>query len=1202
MISAPLITSGLSAQEAASSTVDEETVVELSPFTVDSSDDAGYYTNQTLAGGRLRTNLSEVATSVQVMTTEFLEDIGATGLDEALLYATNVDTEGRGSNYIDSEMASGQELTNSAARENPGGANNVRGLGRATRTVDYFQTDIAFDSYISGRLDINRGANSFLFGLGSPGGIVNSSTGQASLGRNSTKVDLRVSTENFDSNLSQRASINHNQVLLEDKLAVRVAALWADDEYTQRPSGKETNRAYASFKLKPFNNKNITLRGSYEGGEIIHSPPNRLGPLENLSTFLSDPRGIVWPKTAQNASGRMWTNGYEALRASNADASGAGYNMLGLDNDGNVIRQWGNSEGAPVGNGWTPVFDGSETADGLPTRAFVLSNRGWWSNGNPTFDPDNSFSGSRAIKFYGPPGLSDTGIFNGYSERGLLDYSVYDWRTKLISGGLDYSEQTFDRKNLTLEMLSDNGNFGLELAIDRQNFDRTSNIAIGNPRLTFDTNETLPVGPNALFGDTNPNFGRLFIYTGVTTEKVRPSQRETQRATGFAKFDFEDKFDGGILSWLGKHTLTGLWDSAESSADQVDWVMSNEGPEADFHIADTNIIGNNRRARSIIYIGPTQMDAWSNPDFTMQDFQVGDLPERLGITGTPNGHKIQVAYWNVGDPAVDANRNSVRNDEHADVTEFTYGRYVNNAKIDKTVVDSWAINLQSRLLNDHLVANFGWRGDDVSYRLNSSPPTDPVNRNKLIDPAGFNLDDVEPRTSDAQNAAYGLVLKVPKRFLPENHQVSFHYGQSSNFAAAPDGYDVDGSITPPADGDTKDYGVTYTLGNKLNVRFNMYTGSASNLGSEAGSGPSFGYGVMAAQVILRPYPKSLEELDFYDWDGDGQFDDPTLDMFVGDPNLGVAGSDGILDEFASNNPLSLSQLHAVNAAWDKLTTPFMREATRFSWMPSSAPGAEDSELSFGNDMYFILKDTVDLEAKGKELEITYNPTPNWRIAFNATEQSSKIANSFPRLGEFGERYRAALDSVPPTVLADGTVIPLDRYHHNGGLLERAPYADKYNGNAFYGKYFNNSFGGQHYLYSKAVEGQEDPKVRKYRFNFITNYTFTEGRFKGFNVGGAYRYQDAAAIGFALKQDPDTLDYYPDPTSTFNDDKNKFVDMWVGYRRRIMNDRVSWKVQLNIRNVFADNDPLVAQYQPDGSWARAKLPSPRQFILQNSFNF
>ncbi|MBC9868678.1 MAG: hypothetical protein F7O42_12510, partial [Opitutae bacterium] len=72
-----------------------------------------------------------------------------------------------------------RQLTSEETREDPGNANRIRGLSRATRTVNYFETEIPFDSYISGRLDINRGSNSFLFGLGSPGGIINTQLAQA---------------------------------------------------------------------------------------------------------------------------------------------------------------------------------------------------------------------------------------------------------------------------------------------------------------------------------------------------------------------------------------------------------------------------------------------------------------------------------------------------------------------------------------------------------------------------------------------------------------------------------------------------------------------------------------------------------------------------------------------------------------------------------------------------------------------------------------------------------------------------------------------------------------------------------------------------------------------------------------------------------------------------------------------------------------
>ena len=62
----------------------------------------------------------------------------------------------------------------------PDGTTRVRGLSAPDRARNFFKTDIPFDSYNTDRVDLNRGANSFLFGLGSPAGLINSGlvTGQ----------------------------------------------------------------------------------------------------------------------------------------------------------------------------------------------------------------------------------------------------------------------------------------------------------------------------------------------------------------------------------------------------------------------------------------------------------------------------------------------------------------------------------------------------------------------------------------------------------------------------------------------------------------------------------------------------------------------------------------------------------------------------------------------------------------------------------------------------------------------------------------------------------------------------------------------------------------------------------------------------------------------------------------------------------------
>ncbi|MBT6767367.1 MAG: hypothetical protein HOA81_00045, partial [Opitutales bacterium] len=65
---------------------DAEEVYELSPFSVSSEDTVGYLAGNTLAGTRLKSQLKDIASAVQVVTEEFLEDTGATDFGELLTY------------------------------------------------------------------------------------------------------------------------------------------------------------------------------------------------------------------------------------------------------------------------------------------------------------------------------------------------------------------------------------------------------------------------------------------------------------------------------------------------------------------------------------------------------------------------------------------------------------------------------------------------------------------------------------------------------------------------------------------------------------------------------------------------------------------------------------------------------------------------------------------------------------------------------------------------------------------------------------------------------------------------------------------------------------------------------------------------------------------------------------------------------------
>src|SRR5215211_4932165 len=73
-------------------------IVELSPFTVNTSSDVGYVAENTLAGSRLNTKLRDTASSVAVFTKEFLDDLAITDLAQLLEYSVNseMDTNSQG--------------------------------------------------------------------------------------------------------------------------------------------------------------------------------------------------------------------------------------------------------------------------------------------------------------------------------------------------------------------------------------------------------------------------------------------------------------------------------------------------------------------------------------------------------------------------------------------------------------------------------------------------------------------------------------------------------------------------------------------------------------------------------------------------------------------------------------------------------------------------------------------------------------------------------------------------------------------------------------------------------------------------------------------------------------------------------------------------------------------------------------------------
>ncbi|MDQ8183563.1 TonB-dependent receptor plug domain-containing protein [Pelagicoccus sp. SDUM812005] len=1209
--SVPLVPAVMLAQE------DEEEIFELSPFTVEGAEDQGYYSSQTMAGGRLRTELKDVATSVQVVTEQFIEDVGATSIDEILAYTTGTEAAGSMSDYLQVAGENG-DLNQSETRQNPDAALRVRGLAAPTRTTNYFESAIPFNSYVSSRVDINRGANSFLFGLGSPGGIVNTSLQSAVLSDDSMKLSHRVSTENFESNYSQQFSVNMNKVLIEDKLAVRFAALEAEDEFMQKPAYKDEARRYFAVKFKPLAEHNINISANYEIGHTNAVPVDRLGPLETLTTFVDDPYGTQWGSTVDgevtNAAGRRINDPFNNWRA------GQSSTWLGLDANGEDIPLSYYQNQHLHRTGWMAVFDGSTgRTDGLADYGV---DTGWLNTvaelNNPYYNPTNhNYSRNENVLVRNlHMGNIDTGLFpeyEGYRAQGLLDYEIFDFRKHLYSGSIDNYSTEFDRKMAFIDATTKDGRFGIEIAYNRENSSRHSFVVNGSPSIDIDVNYTNPAGPaqdpndNTSLGVPNPNFGRLYFFAEASSNTRNADQREAMRATAFAKYDFADTFgEDSFLSKLGRHNLSVLLDESTVDTQRFNQKPMTFGNNANFHLAtDATIF--QRNASAIFYISDPYLNAFEDPNFRATDFYTTGAPAET-ILDYPSDYEIPLTYISRGNPETGEVSGALQQTKQGYYTPQFLDL---GGVLTRTEVSSQAANLQSYYLGGHLVANLGYREDQVTQIRNNEPPrygTDEgdvpgpaeLDNVAILSPDMFRLEDGEveaaPKTS---TFGYGLVLKAPKKWLPEWLGLTAHYGESSNFSPNVGKFDFWGNSVPGASGETKDYGVTINLaGNKLVARINRYeaamiNGSFNDVNANAGS---------FVNQQGRFYGRYWDELMEYDRDLDGQFDDPTFDDGINPANgepQGIAG-DGIVDSnnLAAGEYLTLQQYHDIWNAYDNFWSDFVKETE--DWKLSAGDADAGISPSFTRNVVVngLLADTADLAAEGTELTLTWNPTKQLRLSVSASQQSVTRTNVAPRFERMLEEFVLAMSAVE-----NGT-----RYRGNGANAMTLSLRDPFAGGTSIRTPLASGAQGQALFKAKALEGSTSPELAEHSFRVLGNYTFRDGFLKGVKMGAAHRWRDPTAIGYGRT----TMTYLPgeldlemnvvDVENPFYNEAKGSTDIWFGYNRKIFGDRAKWNVQLNIRNLFADSDPIVVQRQPDGTPNRVAIPAARQFVLSNSISF
>lgn len=775
----------------------EENVFELSPFEVTTEASSGYLATNTLAGTRINAELKDFGAAVSVYTEDFLQDIDATSVEEILTYTTSTEGGGQQGNYA------GYTDSTDGVRGDPSGVNRIRALSEATRTRDFFESDIPTDTYNFTNLTISRGPNAILAGMGAPGGVIDSALKQANF-KDSGQIRFR-----FGSNSSHREELHVNQVLVKDVLAIRLDALNEDRNFDQKPTYEKDQRLYLAGKWNMREAKRgafwgrTTVRANVEVGSIEGIPPNPLTPIMATMSWFEG----IDPRDGEPYASPKWY------------ADGAQRKLYNAD--GTVATNADLIQGFPLYRQWNLVF-----ADpGSETPLVGLS--------DPALAGVQGFMGTIPTGGGAPGGyVRGSGDQNrnraGYYPRYLKDRNIFDFYDHLLTGKFDSRSQSFDATDIRLEQLLMGGKAGFEIAYNLQHFETFRDFPFGGGGdlpIYIDTTKFLSVRTDA-FNTTpkgsiqsqlieNPNFGRPFIVArDAFRDQSNATERESMQVTAFLRHDFAESASGW-KRWLGRHTLSTLFF-------ETDWYRTNRtfistwDPNGELSLIDStgNVPGS----------FPAQVNAWFYIGDSMVDVATEDQMRLKPITsGRPQyGETYTLRVWD--------------NKQKKFVTgTSTPLRVLGTARDQLDRISSQAFALHSHWLKEHLVTLIGWRKDSDKSFTSIDPERLPDGN---LDMSQFAI---LPAVSEVEETlTKSVVLNLPEA-LTFGNNVRVFWNESGNFNPVGQRRNQWNEELGSPTATTEEYGVGLALlQGKLDIRVNRFETQIENAGV-GGVGNAYSY-------------------------------------------------------------------------------------------------------------------------------------------------------------------------------------------------------------------------------------------------------------------------------------------------------------------------------------------------------------------------
>ncbi|MFM9093228.1 MAG: hypothetical protein ACKOUK_16015, partial [Verrucomicrobiota bacterium] len=211
--------------------------------------------------------------------------------------------------------------------------------------------------------------------------------------------------------------------------------------------------------------------------------------------------------------------------------------------------------------------------------------------------------------------------------------------------------------------------------------------------------------------------------------------------------------------------------------------------------------------------------------------------------------------------------------------------------------------------------------------------------------------------------------------------------------------------------------------------------------------------------------------------------------------------------------------------------------------------------------------TFDSDSEGYEFELVANPTAGWRVSFNWADTKTIQTNTAKELLSYVDQHRALWTANGGLTAGNSTIAQLLATFDDDAI------------NRFI-----------------RPEGALKMGDSRYSANFRTNYTLRETRLRGLGAGAGVRWRSKPVLGYT-SADPRTRQSLMGPESFLVD-----ANLTYRFNRTIFQRRVDIDVQLNVNNLFDEDDIVPTRVFENGQTRTYRFQQPRDIFVTTTFRF